>query len=442
MSLFRHGAGKASWVALLSALAMFPGCRSKRALLPRGEGAAVVVVSSNDEAAAADPSSGALAEAEPNNSPGAPQTLSFSPAAFDNADPRLEVSISGSLSAPTDVDVFRLVLDPGQVPIADAGQLRFALSLQVAPAAQSPEALRIEVLQGDASLLRASVQEEALRVPNLPLAPQVDLIVRVARVKPKGELPLGYLLRAQARPLSAAEEAEPNGTIEQATPVGALTATTELVGHLGWRQDTDWFAVTFPSGLKENSLSLELQVPEGGVAEVGFADAQGVLQHGYTRASGGVLTLRHVKPPAVGNVAYVRVHNAGPAVFEPRYRLSVIATPADPGVEQEPNNLLTQAQALTSASVRGTIHPAGDEDTFKVCGPQVGSWQIRPPKKLSLEVSVIEVGGKVISQQTYDAPGALLLPPESGAVCNFIQIREKSHKRSNALNFYELLQRP
>ncbi len=307
----RPGAARvACWLAALLLLA--PAC-NRRALLPRGEGAAVVVVDAAARSSSALPDE---AEREPNDKPGAAQNVVLGPAG---------VVLAGTLAVPLpgartgDSDVFRIHLD-GVRPDAGDGVISDPAAsaasapggdagAPLAPSASPPErtvgfflelvgvsdpAVRLEVLDGNAAVIQAtSGRSGRLGIPNLA-APAGDdsFLVRVSRGRAKaqagvknrargevdagvGESALLYRLAIVPTVFSLGDEIEPNGDAARATPLAVDASRGEAAGLCGFRGDEDWFvvdAVLIPPG---GGLAVELDLPPGVAARLRVTDAAG-----------------------------------------------------------------------------------------------------------------------------------------------------------------------
>ncbi|MCG5056360.1 MAG: hypothetical protein KA712_25740 [Myxococcales bacterium] len=450
-------------MVLLAAPAGLAGCRSRKVLLPAGEGVAVEVVE-HDAGTGGDPGADvvAIAESEPNNFPSQAQLLHLAEA------PALELDVegppaarqwrvSGTLAGATDVDTFRFRLSqrreasdaaaPDAAEGADAGvegptepAFVVRIALEALPGASAATPLRLDVSNASgATLVRITntVEGEALVVPNLDIGASSDLLVRVGRGQSPSEEPVPFVLTVSLRSLGAGEEREPNGTPERATVVAVATATAEMAGHLGWRQDTDWFQVRFPSALAGMVIDLDLQLPGDAAAQVGFADAAGTMLYGYQRPASGRLQLAGFQPPGDG-VVMVKVQNTAGAITDRRYRLTLAAVPAAPELEQEPNDQLSTAPTRTADALSGRIHPAGDVDVFRFCRPASKSLMVVPPANSTLEIDVLDATGRLVTSETISADRQVTLEGLELPECFFVQVREKSAKRSNFLEPYSL----
>ena len=448
------GIGKAA-LGLLIVLAAGSACRSKRAHLARGDGAAVVVVPAPEPSQIGEDSPATLGESEPNSTLERAQVLQVGLGTQSESSAGSQALLAGILDPLSDVDMFRLSLAMPQGPQVDAearstSEASTSVRVELVALARAlkdaqtnaNDSLQMQVMaaDGQTNLLKASVSERGLVVPNLPLSVAKDLIIRLSRPKAKGVAAVPYSLRAEVRRTSAGEEIEPNSATAEATNVSPTTGTAEMAGYLGWTADTDWFAVRFPSNLTHTTLNLELQLPDAASAQVAFGDATGVIQHGYTRGSSGTLSLSHVIPPPDG-VAWIRVQNAGMPVASGRYRLAVFVVPSEPGWEREPNDVTAQPFG-DSASMRGQLHPPGDTDLFAACDAMDTSFQILPSGRSVLNVSVLAPDKRLIFQQDIEAAGPIRVPASPAGKCNIVQIREKAGRGSSSLAGYQVQRAP
>ena len=436
------------------------GCR-RGTLLPRGEGEAVVVMELD---AAAAPGAGlevpATSEGEPNNTaaqaervylapwpllPGAPVGENAAAAAAGAT-----WAVQGELATGGDVDTYRVTLVPPEGLVADAGLADagagapahgFAtLRVELAPATSGlTNAVILEGrLAGGGRVVQLSTKGERVSVPNAGLWAGSDLLLTVSRASRKAADAVPYKLLVVASTPGAGDELEPNGELAKATAVASNTATIEAVGYLGWRQDTDWFAVTFPAMPPDTGLSIDLQLPAEGMATLAVSnDPAGQITHGYARATTDKLQLRGVAVPSSGRL-FVRVQNAGPAVLLQRYRLTLAAVPVAPGFELEPNDVPSNAFAASAATLLGFVHPVGDVDVLKVCERAGMPFSVQSPARLDLTVTVMDaLGAELVSFPV--APGKSAPSPIPGvAGCFLIQVREKAGKSSNSLEPYAI----
>ncbi|MDX2021722.1 MAG: hypothetical protein SF187_15880 [Deltaproteobacteria bacterium] len=442
------------------AVLLLGGCRS-RGLLPRGEGEAVVVMEPDAAVApGATVEVPATTEHEPNNTTAQAERVYLAPwpllpgapvgdnAAAASATPSW--AVQGELAAGKDVDTYRLTLVPADGFAADAGVADagpgepgggFAsLRIELTP---GPTGLANGVVlegraPGGARVVQLSTKGEGVMVPNAGLVPGTDLLLSVTRATRKGTDPVPYRLSVVASAPQSGEEVEPNGDPGKATPIASTTATLEAVGYLGWRQDTDWFAVTFPALPPDTAVSVDLQLPGEGVASLAVAtDLAAAVTHGYARGATDRLQLRGVGVP-VGGTLYVKVQNVGPAVLLQRYRLTLSAVPLAPGYEVEPNDQQATVATATESKLWGFLHPAGDVDSFKVCQRAGMTFSVEGAPRLDLLVSVTDAAGAPLLSFPVSGSKAVQSPPMPAGDCLFIQVRDKSGKGANSLEPYSI----
>lgn len=447
-----------AWWVVAITLCVQGGCR-RRSLLPRGEGEAVVVM----EPDAGPPAGAALPttnEHEPNNTaaqaervylapwpllPGAPVGSDAAAAATASW------AVQAQLAAGGDVDTYRLTLVPAEGFAADAG----AEDAGAGKGSTSFASVAIELTPGSAGLTNAVVLEgrlvnggrvvqlsskgERVAVPNAGLLAGADLLLTVSRATRRGAEAVPYTLSVVAASPQAGDELEPNGQPAQATAIASSTATLEAVGYLGWRQDTDWFAITFPALPADSALSIDLQLPADGVALLAVGgDSEGKPSYGYTRGVPDKLQLRSVGVPPTGPLL-VKVQNLGPPVLLQKYRLTIAAVPLGAGAELEPNDQSTSATDASASRLSGFIHPAGDVDSFKVCQRGGMTFSVESPPRLDLVVNVTDAAGAQVLSFTAGPGKTGQSSPLPSAECFFIQIRDKTGKASNSLEPYSVV---
>lgn len=430
-------------VVCLALAATACGCRSRKALLPRGEGAAVVVVPGEGEEplAGARASANDVTEQEPNDGTPQAQVLAFHSGAANE-----EKRIVATLLGPKDVDLYRLSVPAPQAAevnvdaaaaVASGPVLVVSASVAAMGGTQPPPGLRVGVFEGEANTtwLTGVAGAEAWRAPNLALSPGRDVVLRIGSAPAKSGFPVPYEVRLSARLHQPGEEQEPNGTAAQATQLEARVATAEAAGTLGWRDDLDWYRVTFAAPLEDARLRLEVQLPEAAQAQAALADASGNVIKGYERAASGKLVLADVVPPAASEV-WVRVQSAHAAVPDARYRVTVTASPAVPGQETEPNDLPTNANKLTARGLRGVLHPVRDVDHIEVC-PPFAAVAVRAPERLAVMAKVISPTGQVLTEEQITSVATVSWPAADGPACQLVELREKSGKRSDSLHSWE-----
>lgn len=462
-------------MAATIALVATQGCRARKGLLPRGDGQAVVLIS--PDAAATPGSLGDIpgaTEREPNNSKAQAERVFLAPWPLDPgaplgdpsqaASPVAAWSVAGQVSSPTDVDTYQLVLvPPAGLPVGAGGSLdagadgginfepgsfaRLSVSLVFDTAGSLPEGLLLEIRSSnDVRILQQTTGVDGVQLPNIGLVAGSDLLLIVSRVKRKTSTSakdvapqqVSYRLTVGSFAAQAGEEAEPNSDPTQATQVPSATATVEAVGYLGWKQDTDWFAFSFPSMPPDSVLSIELDLPPDGSGTLNVAyDGAVKALHGYSRASVGKLQLKGIAVPSNGPL-FVRVQNTGPPILTQKYRLTISAVNLAEGDESEPNGRLDHAFETSAARINGFVHPAGDIDIFKLCGRAALPLSVESPAHLDLEVSLVDAEGANVSTATALGGRTTVLPPIPTGDCTFIQIREKSGKMSNLLEVYSL----
>jgi len=452
-----------------------PGCRARKGLLPRGEGEAVVLVQPDAEApeGVAIDSPGS-SELEPNNTTAQAQRVYLAPWPLEPGAPMADLpeatnavaawSVAGQTSGPTDVDTYRLVLvPPGGLPYGSASSLdagadggsgsdsgsfaRLSIDLVAAVGPDMAGGLTLEIRAANGGrIFQQSTSGEGVHWPNIGLIAGSDLLLVVSRTnRKKSATSSGPTTNEGAYRLSMAsfvprsgEETEPNSDPNHATWVTSTTATVEAVGYLGWKQDTDWFAFSFPSMPPESVLAIDLDLPADGSGTVSVAyDASGKVLHGYSRSAVGKLQLKGIAVPTSGPL-FVRVQNTGAPILAQKYRLTLSAVNLPEGSEMEPNGTIAHAFETSASRINGFVHPAGDIDNFKICGRASMTFSVESPDHLDLEVSVADVSGMNLSTVTAPGGKTTLMSPLPATDCSFIQIREKTGKQANLLSSYLL----
>ena len=439
------------------------GCKTRRGLPPRGDGEAVVLLepdAGDDNGALATVAS--LAEVEPNNTMAQAQRVFLAPwplipgASFSGAPGAAEAtarrSVSGTTSA-GDADSYRLVLVPPDGLAVDAGvevpadanapatpPTLATLAIELVPASTAlPDAMVIEGrLAVGSRVFQISTLGPPVRIPNAGLLAGADVLLTISTAKrknAKGPNPvdaISYRLSITAAAPLAGEEVEPNSEPAQASALQSPTATVEAVGYFGWKQDTDWFALSFPAMAPNTVLAIDLQMPTDGLGTLTVAgDSAGTALHGYTRPAAGRLELKGIAVPA-GGPLLVKVQNTGPAINS-RYRLTASAVPLPEGFESEPNDLPANAFVATQGRISGFIHPAGDTDVLKVCGRAGMTFLVESPPRLDLDLTVFDEVGTAASKSSNLGGQTTTMPPLSAGDCSLIQIREKTGKLANLL---------
>jgi hypothetical protein len=471
----RHWAVGAAALTLLSAVSS--GCRSRKGLLPRGEGEAVELIQPDaDIAKGVQGGAPASTELEPNNSFAQAQRGFLAPWPLDPGAPMGDQpegatatatwSVLGQQAGATDVDVYRLILvPPGGYPLGspaapDAGvdggsgvgstsiaSLSIDLVSDESDGQPLAGGLALEVRSANGTrIMQQSGTADGIHLPNMGLLVGADLQLVVTR--PKRNISKGpdvasasvvpYRLYVTASAPQEGEETEPNSEPIHATAVATSTATVEAVGYLGWKQDTDWFAFSFPGMPSDSVLSIDLDLPTDGSGTLNVAtDSGGKSLHGYQRSASGRLSLRSIAVPVTGAL-WVRVQNSGMPIVAQKYRLTISAVHLTEGSEIEPNGATDRAVETSASTVTGFVHPAGDTDTFKLCGHADMAWSVESPVHMDLEVSLLGVGGENVSTSLASAGRRTAFPPLPGGDCVVIKVQEKSGKIANLLDSYTI----
>ena len=362
-------------------------CRHPR-FPSRGDAAAVVVVVPRNDAAGPP----RVAEQEPNDSPEQAQVLAI------NADWPV-INVEGSLSAPgegkgKDVDVFKFLV-PGTrqepvklAPPVDSGAqpddpraLARRLTLEIA--ADAGPGLSVQLLD-DAlkSMETISVPEgEVGGMPNMAVLPGHTYYFRIKPGAKAGKISgkiaepqagaCKYRLTVQLGDFEVADEREPNGSKETATPL-SVVGTAEVAGYHGWQHDKDFYRIPLPELV--SALDVDLDAVDGVTASLQVLEGAGGRLASATGRRSERLGLRNVIlrpiPPTADPASryfYVVARGESGQNRTQRYvlRLSLGAPKLD--AEVEPNDNPESATLVHDGNISGYL-PVGDTDYFRYEG--------------------------------------------------------------------------
>jgi len=254
-------------------------------------------------------------------------------------------AIEGTFSSGTDVDWYRLALQP----IAPGAFLRIEVSV--------PVELEVRALS-DAALLWSArtqfVRDLSLHLGERPMPAEMPdggddggffhlpepagyyLVL-------KSRTPGPYILTATVESGPPDIEQEPNDDRAHATPL-----QTTATGYFSPAGDQDWYRISSDGG-----TVLHAEITSGDLAV--YAGDKLVA-----REDGGVVP--SIGLPAGDNFILAR----GPEDRDRPYKLSVVLSPDDGSIEREPNNDVASAQTVTlPASITGWIWPRKDVDVFR-----------------------------------------------------------------------------
>ena len=263
----------------------------------------------------------------------------------------LNTTYAGSLFEKTDIDIYTFTLEQSSavraVLSAEAGSgraVRYRMALAGKADAQA-------LTSGE---LAGSVREAATE--SVYLAPG-EYMVQVE----KGDSWTGgeYFLRVEAE-AAANSEIEGNDTPETATPI---SVNEEYAGTIAKSGDVDHFTFALA-----NDAVVQLRFSFDAVESSSKTYVLTLQQDGKDLVSynvGGKETQKVFTPYMLRAGSYtVKVEN--PRFVAQGYRLTVVAQSMD-NVEQEPNDALAQANALTNGvPVAGLLFSDADVDTYKL----------------------------------------------------------------------------
>ncbi|MDW8256528.1 MAG: DVUA0089 family protein [Acidobacteriota bacterium] len=212
-------------------------------------------------------------------------------------------------------------------------------------------------------------------------------------------------------------ESEPNNAFAQAQ---AITPDVLIVGRLDPAGDVDFFSFTANPGqrLTVDINARSLTPPSEADTIVTLFDSNGQQLAENDDAEGALDSLLTFEIPRSGQY-FVRIRNFSPK-GGPSYTYEALVTltgaaPPPPGMamESEPNNSLTQANAITpNVTVSGTINPAGDVDFFAFearRGQQLvidlDARSLMPPSPLDTVVTLFDSRGQQLAEND-DAEGS------------------------------------
>ncbi len=212
-------------------------------------------------------------------------------------------------------------------------------------------------------------------------------------------------------------ESEPNNTFAQAQ---AIVPDVLIVGRLDPAGDVDFFSFTADAGqrLTVDINARSLTPPSEADTVVTLFDSNGQPLAENDDAGGSLDSFLTFEIPRSGRY-FVRVRNFSPK-GGPSYAYEALITltgaaPPPPGIvmESEPNNSLTQANAIAlPAIVSGTINPAGDVDFFAFearRGQQLvidlDARSLTPPSPLDTVVTLFDSRGQQLAEND-DAEGS------------------------------------
>jgi hypothetical protein len=403
---------------------------------------------------------------------------------------QLGQAVSGFLSHPSDVDLFRFELpapagvDPAPLDEAvdagdDAGVIEDAglppdagsapeprLALRVDVSALPGVAFDLQVLtEAEAVLFQARSREASgLSLRNVGVR-QSDRVLYVAlRSAPlsaakdakKGfTVDRSYTLTVVPEEAGASAEYEPNDELGKATD---LPPNSYREGFINPRGDVDFFKLTTDgpsivkatvSGVDKVDLQLSVVRPVDGKPDEVLLKAN----EGATKEPEQLNNVR------CDGVCWFRVEAVARKVdgkwvkedenADQSYRLTTQVTPDDGSEEREPNNLADQATPLAfGKAVRGTIFPKKDTDFFAL---DLRERQVKTPLSaqligvLKVDVGLylhrVEADAKLTLVQTSDSakgdkPESIRFSAEPGLYV--FEVRDVKNRESNFQDSYQL----
>jgi hypothetical protein len=400
-------------------------------------------------------------------------------------------AISGFISHPNDVDVFRYELpssgprpedvpdaavavggddeDGGTTAPADAGPLieapaRGALRIEVSGI--EGVAFEVQVMTEAEAVLFAAKSREGgpLSLRNVGVRSVDDVIFVVLRSTPTGSGKdakrgandsLSYTLTVAQEDPGSSAEIEPNDDPLHAT---ALSPNSFKEGFLSPRGDVDYHRLVVDgpsivnmhlSGVEKLDLVLTL-----------VSDVEGKAEEVLLRANeGGTREPEMLNGVGCSRSCLFKIEAAARRIdgkwvkddenADSPYRLSAAVTPDDGTVEREPNDTAAAATPIAlGRSLRGTVFPKKDVDLFRL---DLGDRQVKTPLKATvtgvLKVDIglylhrLEADGKLTLVQTSDRakgdrPETIRFAAEPGVY--FIEVRDSRSREANFQDSYQL----
>lgn len=391
MASARGGLASTATLALLLLGPTFQGSACRRPKLARSDAASVVVVAPGRDAA----QTRRTPEREPNDSPEQAQQLIL------DADWPV-IDVEGTLSSasdPTggkDVDVFKLQIPgtargpeqghDGASPAEDPRRTARRLNLELGP--DQGASLALQVLDDQLRVLETVNAEDGqpAGMPDLAAQPGHTYYFRVKALAKPGKGPgtassCKYKLSVQLADFDAADEREPNDSLETAEDV-VMTGMAELSGYLGWQHDQDFYRLRGPDVL--SALEVRLDGVEGVATQLQVLAGNGSRLAMAKGRRGEALALHNVSiAPAVVDAGpelssfYVVVRSEAGQNRNQRYVLHLSLGGLKQDSEIEPNDVPANASLLRDGITTGFL-PAGDVDYF--------SYDSSEPRELTIEI--------------------------------------------------------
>lgn len=330
-----------------------------------------------------------VAEAEPNDEPGAAQRLS------------VPGGVRGVIDRAGDQDGY-------VVEVAAPG----TLSARLSPVEDADLVLDLHDGAGKKLLVSDNgPAKTAEGFPNVVLQPGTyRLVVREFVKKPKGRQATAaagrtapsrpYELELALRPLPGpGEEAEPN---DQAAFAGTVAIGGAASGWIGWRKDRDVWKVPLEGAGDDMALAVDVD----GVADVALTVAvldgtEAVLLERKGRA-GEALALRNVAIRPGEPHYYVVVSTSGRGHLDERYELRLSSAPFQLDEEEEPNDTIAAPGALADvpdadSGTRVGYLGRGDVDVYRLEpseAPRRLHVTAEPPPGIDVELAVLGADGR------------------------------------------------
>ncbi|MDX2011787.1 MAG: ABC transporter substrate-binding protein [Myxococcaceae bacterium] len=408
---------------------------------------------------------------------------------------QLGQAVSGFVSHPGDVDLFRFELPapPGaepapleELPVADAGddggvadvdagavvadagspgpEPRLALRVDVS--ALSGVAFELQVLtEAEAVLFQARSRESSgLSLRNVGVR-QSDRVLYVAvRSAPLStakdakrgfSIDRSYTLTLVPEEAGASAEYEPNDELGKATD---LPPNSYREGFINPRGDVDYFKLTTdgPSIVKATVTGVDKVDLQLSVVRPVEGKPDEVLLKANEGAAKEPEQLNNVR---CDGVCWFRVEGVARKVdgkwvkedenADQSYRLTTQVTPDDGSEEREPNNAADQGTPIVfGKAVRGTVYPKKDVDFFAL---DLRDRQVKTPLSaqligvLKVDVGLylhrVEADGKLTLVQTSDSgkgdkPESIRFSAEPGLYV--FEVRDVKNRESNFQDSYQL----
>ncbi len=327
---------------------------------------------------------------------------------------RPDVTVVGTLNPSGDVDFFALDVTSGQTLTVDVRARSLTPPSDADTVVTLFDGRGNQLAENDDS---GSSLDSRLDVP---LSTTGRLFLRIRNFTPKGGPTYTYealiTLRGAPLPPPLVNESEPNNSITQATLIVPPVTVRGTINPAG---DVDVFAFDARRGqhLRVDIDAQTLTPPSSLDSVVTLLDSRGNQVAENDDTEGSLDSLLQVTIPGTGRF-FIRVRHfdqkGGPSFT---YEMKVTLTDQDGGrptvSEQEPNNSLQQANAITpDVTVSGSLGQFGDVDFFSFNGRagqrvtiMTTAERLTPPSPADTVVALLDATGREVASNNDDPRG-------------------------------------